>query len=306
MLKVEFILLVPLLAALLISLVPPLDIRTRITLSFGLQIIWLGLILFLGFKNILDPLRLALLLAQTIVLTGVRFQKNSSPLLPPMFWFLTSLSTATLLSTNLSLMIIFAYLHIIFLLFVILQTGGLYKGQSTYESILFFLTLDLTAFFSLSLPYSWTYWVLILPGLARILFPFTAPFARNLFVNCPTEIMLLMLGGLIPIGILWLSQIPLPCPRPEQLEVIGLGGSLFAIVLFLIEKSRRQKTIYLFMTQSSLCAHLILKSNIFGSFLSLAALLNLALGIYFLEFPKVRFFTIPFAALTLFLSVYQL
>ena len=256
----------------------------------------------LGLKGVLDTFQLCLLLVQSVLMMGIPFK--------PIFWFLSGLSTAAILSTNPYVFLIFAYLHIAFLLLVILETGGLYKGSSSYESILFFLSIDLSAFFSLSLPYSWSYWILILPGLARVLFLLTAPYARSLFVNCPTEMILLILGGSVPVGIAWLHQISAPCPEPQLLETLCFGSSIFAVILFLIEKSRRQKAIYLLMTQSALCVNLILnpapeRYAFFACLLALSSLVNSAIWIYFLDFPKVRFFNITVAALTLFLLVYK-
>lgn len=303
MLNVELLPLLPLIAACFVSLVPSFDLKTRAHLSFILNFFWLGLIVFLGYYNFLDRIYLFLLLVQTIILFGIQFQ--------PLFWMVTSLSIAAILSNSLSVLLIFAFLHIAFLLLIILQTGGLYKGSSSYESILFFLTVDLSAFFALSLPpYPWVYWILILPGLARILFPLTAPYAKSLFINCPTKTMLLILGGSVPIGIIWLLKLTAVCPKSQLLESICFGSSLFAIILFLTEKSRRQKAIYLFMSQSSLCANLILSSDsekhhFYGALLCLAALINSAIWIYFLDFPKIRFLNISFAAITLFLLVYQ-
>ncbi|MEI6790170.1 MAG: hypothetical protein WCK42_03200 [Myxococcaceae bacterium] len=302
MLRVELLPLFCGIAALFISLVPSFDQNTRTRLSLVFQISWLGLIVFLRFEHLLSNIQLCLLLVQTLVLIGIPFQ--------PVFWLLSGLSTAAILSTDLSVFLIFAYLHITFLLLVILQTGGLYKGSASYQSILFFLSLDLSAFFALSLSHEWAYWILILPGLARVLFLLTAPFARSLFVNCPTDIMLLMLGGSVPVGIAWLLLLSRVCPEIEFLETVCLGSCLFAVALFLIEKSRRQKAIYLLMSQTALCVNLILgsesiKYQLFGSLLCLSALLNSAIWIYFLEFPKVRVFNIAVAAFTLFLLVYK-
>ncbi len=308
--RIEIIILAPLIAALLISLVPPLDIRTRSAMSMVFQLGWLGLIIFLGIQGSLGRVHCGLLLAQTLVTAGVRFRKNTPSLLPPMSWLLTGIATAAILTPDLSLLLILAYLHIAFLLFVTSQTGGIYKGSATYESFLFFVTIDLAAYFSISLPYLWTYWILILPGLARILFPLTAPYARSLFVNCPTEIMLLMLSGAVPVGIAWLLRIPLPCPYLELLEILSFGSSFFAAILFLIEKSRRQRAIYLFMTQSALCARLILGSGslhvqLFAGLLCLVALANTALWLYLIDYPRVRILNTTLAAATLFLLVYR-
>lgn len=310
MLRVESIIFAPLIAALILSLVPSFDVRTRSSMSTFLQISWLALVAFFGFKGVINAIQLTLLAIHTLVLTGVKFHKNSSNLLPPMLWFLTCLFTVAILSTDPSTLLTFAYLHIALLVFVVLQTGGLYKGSSSYETFLFFTAIDLSALFALSLPYSWTYWVLLIPGLARILFPLTAPYARSLFVNCPTEIMLLMLGGTVPIGVIWLIQIPIACPYPSFLEIATFGSSFFAAILFLTEKSRRQRAIYLFMTQSALCVNLMLGANstqikLFGGLLCLVALVNSSIWLYFIEFPKIRFFNIAFAALTLFLLVYR-
>jgi hypothetical protein len=289
-------------AALLISLVPPLDIRTRSSLSTLFLVIWLSSIVFIGFKGLLDKIHLGLLLTQIIILFGVRFHRKSPALLPPMSWLLATLSTAAILTTHAHIFLFLAYLQVAFLMFVVSQTGGLYKGSSCYETFLFFIAIDLSAFFALSLPYSWTYWVLILPGLARLIFPFTAPFARNLFVTCPTEIMLLILGGLVPVGIAWLLLLPLSCPDPNFLETVCFSASFFAAILFLIEKSRRQRAIYLFMIQSALC-FLVLPQ--LGSILCLAALLNTALWLYFIEYPAIRYLNMATAAITLFLLVYK-
>lgn len=301
MLRVETLVLIPLVGALLVSLVPSGDVRTRFSLSTLFLVLWLGFTLFLGFQESLDRIHLGLLLTQIAVLAGVRFHKTSPTLLPPMSWFITSLSTAAILNTHLNILLILAYLHVAFLMFVVSQTGGLYKGSSSYETLLFFVFLDLSAFFALPLNYPWVYWILILPGLARIAFPLTAPYARSLFVNCPTEIMLLFLGGSVPVGIAWLLLLPMPCPNLNLLEIACFGSAFFAVILFLVEKSRRRRAIYLLMTQSALC---LLGFQKYGAILCLIALLNTALWLYFLEIPKIRFFNISLAAITLFLMVY--
>ena len=288
--------------ALFVSLVPNFDARTRNQFGFVFQLVWIALLLWLSSKGLLTTLQLAFLLTQSLVWIGIS--------LKPVFWFLSGLSAAAILSTNLSVFLIFAYLHMAFLLLVILQTGGLYKGSASYQSILFFLVIDLSSFFSLSLPYSWSYWIWILPGLARILFLLAAPYARSLFVNCPTEIMLLALGSCVPIGTAWLYRIPATCPDFKLLELLCFSSSFISITLFLIEKSRRQKAIYLFMSQSALAVNLILnptseKYAFFACLLTLSALLNSAIWIYFLDFTKMRFLNIALGALTLFLLVYK-
>lgn len=212
--------------------------------------------------------------------------------------------------SHLGILITLAYLHIAFLMFVVSQTGGLYKGSSTYETLLFFIIIDMSAYFSLLLPYSWTYWILILPGLARILFPLAAPYARSLFVNCPTEVMLFILGTTVPIGFMLLTRIPVVCPNFEFLDFITVGSSFFAGLLFLLEKSRRQKAIYLFMTQTALCARLILgpyavQTQLNGVLLGLVALVNTAIWLYWIDSSKIRFFNIAFGVITLFLLVYH-
>jgi hypothetical protein len=193
-----------------------------------------------------------------------------------------------MLNPDLGNSLLFSFAQTTILFFAILQTGGLYRCSTSYESILFFLLLDLTAYFILWIRADWIYWVILLPGLARLMFVFIAPFVRGLFYNCPTDVMILTLGSLVPVGISTLTILPKHCPIPHVLFVASYCSSLIAVMLFLTEKSRRQKAIYLFMIQSSFCVHLIVQGKPVGIYVCLAAMMNSILWLHALEKSYIR------------------
>ncbi|MBL4817821.1 MAG: hypothetical protein JKY15_01135 [Deltaproteobacteria bacterium] len=298
----ELVLLFPLSAALLLSLVPRDDSRTRHSLGVLFQVAWFITLLYLYKTRTINLEEFILLATQSAALIWIRFKKNDY-LLQTITWLIMSLSAASILAISFQLALLFAFCQVLLLLFAILQTGGLYKGRTAYESILFFLSIDLAAFFAVMLNYEWLYWILILPGLARILFPLASPHAKNIFFNCPTEVMILFLATTVPVGLSLLTHAPLP-PYPEILGTIAAASALFAAVVFLMEKSRRQRSVVLFMIQSSLSAALILNAQIFGLWLCLIALLNSILWLYLLEWPRVRIFNILTATIIIFCLAY--
>lgn len=200
-----------------------------------------------------------------------------------------------------------AYLHMAILLFVISQAGGLYKASATYEAFLFFLAIDLSAYFGLSVSQPWAYWFIILPGVTRAWVVFCSPHARRLVIDCPTHILIWMFATTVPIGLAWLIQVSVSCPNPRYLYGFTLSSALWAFFLFLFEKDKKNRLIFLFMVQSPLCVQVILASNnthikLIGSSLTLLAVSNLCVSLHFMNKFWIRFFTIPTAILTLLIS----
>ncbi|MES2503984.1 MAG: hypothetical protein V4534_03815 [Myxococcota bacterium] len=288
MFRIEFLPLIPAGIALLLSFAPTSFLEARKSINIILQIFWFIFLVFLKRQGLLSVSDFSLLSVQILVLLGVKTEN----------WLLIALSTASIVSGNFQLALLFAYLHVVMMFFMILQTGGLYKGSTSYQSIIFFLVIDLSAYFSLSVSHPAAYWIVLLPCLARTLFLVASPYARTVFYNCPTEVMILLLGSMVPIGISLLSKVPLPCPRLDILEVICMGSALFAAMLFLMERSRRQRAIYLFMAQSPLCIALILKKHPLGMPLCLLGMVNSMTWLYFLDKPKIRYLNIALAGTT--------
>ncbi len=269
------------------ALIPAGDLSSRRQITLILQIIWLALIGYFYAKHLLSTPVALLVASPCIASLGMRTGPGNS-LLYPLLWGLLATSTASMLNPDLGNSILFAFAQTAILFFAILQTGGLYRGSTSYESILFFLLLDLSAYFILWIQADWIYWVILLPGLARLMFIFAAPFVRGLFYNCPTDVMILTLGSLVPVGISLLTILPKHCPIPHVLTVASYCSSLIAAMLFITEKSRRQKSVYLFMIQSSLCVNLILQTKTIGIYICLAAMMNSILWLHALEKSYIR------------------
>ncbi len=274
-------------ASVFTALIPAGDVSSRRQITLILQIIWLGALGYFYSKHLFSTPTAVLLASPCLASLGIRTEQTNS-ILYPLLWALLATSTASMLNPDLGNSILFAFAQTAILFFAILQTGGLYRGSTSYESILFFLLLDLSAYFILWIRADWIYWVILLPGLARLMFVFVSPFVRGLFYNCPTDMMILTLGSLVPIGISLLMILPRHCPIPDILTVASYCSSLIAAMLFLTEKSRRQKAIYLFMVQGSLCVNLIVQSKTTGIYICVAAMMNSILWLHALEKSHIR------------------
>ena len=275
--------------SLLLMLIPQDDISTRQQISFLFHVLWLSALGYFYISHATNLENIILMASPSMAAIALKHERISS-LLYPLSWMLLATCTACVLTKDITSAILFAYGQILILIFALLHTGGIYRGSTSYESILFFLIIDLTAYFTLWIRADWIYWVVLLPGLSRLMFVFTAPYVRGIFYNCPTNVTILLIGNMIPVGISLLLKIPIHCPIPNVMTVASFSSSLIALMLFLAEKSRRQKAVYLFMTQSSLCIPLILDSKSIGIYLSISAMFNSVLWLYAFEYPMIRTF----------------
>ncbi|MBH2005937.1 MAG: hypothetical protein I8H75_01095 [Myxococcaceae bacterium] len=177
-------------------------------------------------------------------------------------------------------------MHISILLFVIAMRGGLYKVSISYEAFIYFLVIDLCAYFAYFARTSWAYWIILLPALARMWFILAAPHVRSLLFECPTSIQVLTFATMTPVGLAWLMQVPSPCPHPELLQWLVGFSCILAFIHSLSTQSRQERFVYLFMMQSPAYAFLILTTHqpsktLLGLCLTLLSLLNLCLGLVF-------------------------
>src|SRR3989338_11643982 len=106
--------------------------------------------------------------------------------------------------------LLLANLHSVFFCGLLLQKGSNQKGNTAYSMLLFFLSIDLTAFWILSLPTinPSFYWLLVLPALARLFFPLASPYAYTLLRNLPMPLLFFWLLTAMPMGLFYLLKLP--------------------------------------------------------------------------------------------------
>ncbi|MDA0713517.1 MAG: hypothetical protein O2897_05980, partial [bacterium] len=167
---------------------------------------------------------------------------------------LLSLTTATILTTNVTISILVAHFNLIIFLFSLAHFGGTQKGRALFTSTIFFLCIDLSAIFILLLPINvWKnnevilFAFLLIPALARLLIPFFSPFSRALFKNCPIENIILYISFIIPTGASLLFKFQIIAVKNQLLleltpwiSFLIYSSLFFSVFWTFLEKDPRQ------------------------------------------------------------------